>query len=145
MGEAESSSKIKHPSDLQDESSHIWQGTQLVIKSAAKWVPQFKPKRTRYRTWAEAGWLRQIQEPSRQSAFWLMAFPSWSRVSQRLSFALATNCFSLWGEKPPTPAQKSTFTRAILTREGGAFFRPRSASHGTPETAVERTSSRAGL
>jgi hypothetical protein len=36
MGEAESRSKMKRYSELQEGSSHIWQGTRLVLESATK-------------------------------------------------------------------------------------------------------------
>jgi len=42
MGEADSSSKMKHPSELQEGSSIIWQRIRLVLESATKWVPRFK-------------------------------------------------------------------------------------------------------
>ena|SRR6266404_658911 len=141
MGGAESSSKTKHSSDLQEGSSHIWQGIWLVLESATKWVPQFKPKQTRYQACAKERSLRQTRKAPRQSAFLLMELPSWSRISLRLSFALATNCFSLWSVKQPTWAHKSTFAKPILRREGGMFFRPRSVTRHSPEKISAITSS----
>src|SRR6266567_4038255 len=133
MAEAESSSKMKHSRDLQEGSSHIWQGIRLVLESATKWVPRFKPKQTRYRTCAKGRSLRQFRKESRQSASLLMGLQSWFRISWRLLFALATNCFSFWSMKQPTRAHKSTFARPILRKEGGTFFRPRSVMRRNPE------------
>src|SRR6266850_8579406 len=141
MEEAESPSKFKHNSELQEGTSHIWQGTWLVLECATKWVPRFKPKQTRYRTCVRGALLRQILKAPRQSAFFLKAIPSWSRISWRLLFALVTNCFSLWSMKPSTLAHKSTFVRPILRREGGMFFRPRSVTQHSPEKISAITSS----
>src|SRR5712692_11532289 len=141
MGEAESPSKLKHHSELQEGTSHIWHGTRGVLESATKWAPPLQSKQMRYPAYACGRSLRQIQRARRQSAFLLMALPSWSRISWRLLFALVTNCFSLWSMKPSTLAHKSTFVRPIPRREGGTFFRPRSVTRHSPEKISAITSS----
>ena len=126
---------------VNENGSLIWRCGRRVLESAATWVPPVQSKHMHYPTCASGRSLRQIQRARRHSAFLLMAMPSWSRISWRLSFAPVTNCFSLWGMKPPSRAHKSTFAKPILRREGGTFFRLRSATRRSPEKISAITSS----